>query len=85
MSTHTFTVVIETKADGDHFDQLFAEYMTLPEGPFVEDYGPDAWGGYDGEYVTAVVVYKTIGPLSAGAYGKHLASYKADHDREEEE
>lgn len=39
-----------------HFTKLFAEYLTLPESAFLEDYGPRAWGGYDGPKVAAVEV-----------------------------
>lgn len=36
------------------FVKLFDEYLRNDEGAFQADYGPDAWGGYDGPTVTAV-------------------------------
>lgn len=35
---------------------LVAEYLTNPEGSFITDYGPEAWGGYDGPKVSRVRV-----------------------------
>ena len=47
----------QSQEDADaEFLTLFREYLTLPEGPFQEDYGPSAWGGYDGPFVTGVTV-----------------------------
>jgi hypothetical protein len=34
--------------------ELFCEYLTGSENPFKEDYGPGAWGGYEGPFVTDV-------------------------------
>lgn len=31
---------------------LFDQYLTLPEGDFQEAYGPEAWGGWEGPFVT---------------------------------
>lgn len=36
------------------FMVLFRQYLTNKEGAFQADYGPEAWGGYDGPTVTAV-------------------------------
>jgi hypothetical protein len=41
------------------FLTLFRSYLTNPEGAFQADYGPEAWGGYEGPTVTAVTV---LGP-----------------------
>lgn len=38
------------------FAQLFTEYLTQTDGAFQTDYGPNAWGGYDGPTVTSVIV-----------------------------
>ena len=37
-------------------DGLLTEYLTLPESVFISDYGPHAWGGYDGPFVKSVSV-----------------------------
>lgn len=52
--TYMVTVLIE--GDADRFDDLFREYLTTPEYPFLVDYGPRAWGGWDGPTVAAVAV-----------------------------
>lgn len=36
---------------------LFREYLTQDDSAFLADYGPDAWGGYEGPTVTAVTVH----------------------------
>lgn len=36
------------------FITLFQQYLTNNEGTFQADYGPEAWGGYDGPTVSAV-------------------------------
>ena len=38
------------------FLQLFKEYLQEPEGTFQTDYGQEAWGGYEGPFVTDVTV-----------------------------
>lgn len=35
---------------------LFKEYLTGREAPFRCDYGPGAWGGYEGPFVRSVKV-----------------------------
>lgn len=51
------TVVIETDGDPHEMERLVREYLTSEEGPFWQDYGPKAWGGYDGPRLLSVVVY----------------------------
>lgn len=61
----TFTVTIETDGDADELAALFGEYLTLggdgdtEASAFISDYGPGAWGGYDGPFVRTVVVERT--------------------------
>lgn len=38
------------------FAHYLSEYLTEPSAPFITDYGPDAWGGYDGPKVVRVEV-----------------------------
>lgn len=40
----------------NQFYGLFSQYLTSKEDPFRTDYGPDAWGGYDGPFVKDVAV-----------------------------
>lgn len=42
----------------DKFAVLFREYLTEPGAPFLTDYGAEAWGGYDGPYVSSVDVQR---------------------------
>lgn len=47
----------QSKAEAkEKFLKLFREYLTYPDNPFQTDYGPEAWGGYEGPTVTAVKV-----------------------------
>lgn len=39
-------------------DDLVA-YVTSREGPLRDDYGPEAWGGYDGAFVTGAKVVRS--------------------------
>lgn len=59
VAKHRRTFVVTVEHDGssdDAFDALFAEYLTTPDYPFLGDYGPEAWGGYDGPLVHGVQV-----------------------------
>lgn len=47
----------QTQKDAEaEFVALFSDYLTNKEGTFQTDYGPDAWGGYEGPTVTHVSV-----------------------------
>jgi len=62
----TFTVELEIDtAEPGMFPEVFAEYLTEPSNPFLTDYGPDAWGGYEGPKVVGTPVVKLAG-MSAG-------------------
>lgn len=41
------------------FTRLFRDYLTQLDSQFRIDYGPEAWGGYEGPTVTDITV---IGP-----------------------
>lgn len=45
------------------FVSLFRDYLTLKDSAFQKDYGPKAWGGYEGPTVAAVSVH---GPEETG-------------------
>lgn len=51
------------------FIKLFREYLTNEEGAFQCDYGPDAWGGYDGPTVTSVAVRDPEEPAGSSLSG----------------
>lgn len=51
-----FVVEIEIDQEDEGFEAAFVEYMTNDESAFLEDYGPDAWGGYDVPKVIGVQV-----------------------------
>jgi hypothetical protein len=55
---YTVEVVIEVADDQRpvDFDDLFAEYLTTDSYPFLTDYGPHSWGGFEGPLVHAVNV-----------------------------
>lgn len=47
----------QTQEDAEaEFVSLFRDYLANKEGTFQADYGPDAWGGYEGPTVTHVSV-----------------------------
>ena len=53
----TFVVTIDHSGETiDAFDELFAQYLTNDEYPFLSDYCHRAWGGYDDPIVRGVVV-----------------------------
>ena len=57
--TYMVTVEVRPGEDGapvEAFDRCFAQYLTATDGPFMEDYGVDAWGGYDGPRVVSANV-----------------------------
>jgi hypothetical protein len=61
----TFTVTLDVQGDDpDRMNALFSEYLTLGEGPFAADYGPQAWGGWEGPFVTGVTVTDATGKVT---------------------
>lgn len=59
MVTHrrTFVVTVEhDDLDEDGFDELFGQYLTEQEHPFLHDYSQPSWGGYKGPFVRSVSV-----------------------------
>ena len=54
-----FKVTVEVEVDGDtrKMQWQLAEYLAGGEGcTFFDDYGYEAWGGYDGPYAVSVTV-----------------------------
>lgn len=53
-----FTMTIKVQVDGDEerMRQLLKEYLTSKEAPLWQDYGPNAWGGWDGPTLIDVEV-----------------------------
>lgn len=51
-----FVVEIEIDQKDEGFETNFVEYLTGEDHPFIGDYGPEAWGGYDGPKVIGVQV-----------------------------
>lgn len=61
MSTKiTFTVTLTVDGETDEMEELFGQYLTLPDYPFAEDYGA-GWGGYEGPFVRNVLVKSEFG------------------------
>lgn len=56
MSEVTLTVKLTVDGDPERMAALLTDYLTNPENPFLTDYGVDAWGGWEGPFVTEVVV-----------------------------
>ena len=53
----SFSVTLTLDRDNQPDDDMaltFAQYLTDVNGSFADDYGPGAWGGYDGPFVTHV-------------------------------
>jgi hypothetical protein len=47
----------QTQVEADaEMERLVSAYLTNAEYPFLADYGPDAWGGWDGPFALAVRV-----------------------------
>jgi hypothetical protein len=56
-----FSLTVETDGDAEHLRDVILEYLTLPEHPFLSDYGrPYSWGGYDGPFIRKVRVQSGI-------------------------
>lgn len=66
MTRRVFLVEIEhTGLTDAAFDELFAQYLTLPEHPFLSDYGPRSdLSGWTGPFVTGVAVVGPAGRLA---------------------
>lgn len=58
MNELTFTVKITVDGDPDEMFKLVSQYLTLTDYPFLVDYGPDAWGGYEGPRIRNISVHK---------------------------
>lgn len=64
----TFRVTVEIEADGDcdAMKQTLAQYLAGGDDcNFFDDYGYDAWGGYEGPFVVAVKVLDENGSTLA--------------------
>jgi hypothetical protein len=48
------------------FVKIFREYLTQDDSAFLADYGPNAWGGYEGPTVAAVIVRGPGEPATTG-------------------
>lgn len=58
---YTFTVEIEVDADPQgQWPGIFTDYLTEPDYPFLGDYGPDAWGGYEGPKIVGTPVVRLV-------------------------
>jgi len=69
MNELTFTVKITVDGDPDEMFKLVSQYLTLTDYPFLVDYGPDAWGGYEGPRIRnglKLVTKKRSSPLKNG-------------------
>lgn len=53
----------ETDQDADWLVSAVAEYLTRPDCDLAEVYGPQAFGGYEGAYISAI----TAGQGAQGA------------------
>jgi hypothetical protein len=65
-----FTVTVEVEVDGDPKEMQIQLAQYLAGGPdcnFFDDYGYEAWGGYDGPFVLAVKVVDEGGVTLASA------------------
>ena len=54
--TALVTIQLTPGAEGTEFASEFVYYLTEKESPFWGDYGPDAWGGYEGPTLNTVRV-----------------------------
>lgn len=60
----------------EEFVVLFREYLTLKDSAFQADYGPKAWGGYEGQTVAAVTVHGPGEPTPMAALSDRPAPPK---------
>jgi hypothetical protein len=51
-----FIVTIDVDRDAEKFAHTFEQYISDERFPFRDDFGPGAWGGYEGPFVTDVTV-----------------------------
>ena len=56
-TTIRLLVELDVSGDGDEMARIVTQYLTLADNPFISDYGPEAWGGYDGPFVHRVAVF----------------------------
>ncbi|MFM1966788.1 MAG: hypothetical protein RL134_2513 [Actinomycetota bacterium] len=60
-TTRTYLVTVELAGDDPaRFDREITNYLASGDGPFAEDFGPDAWGGYDGPRAMSVSVSVSV-------------------------
>ena len=45
--------------NAEWLQRTIEEYLTNPEYPLLDDYSNDAWGGYDGAYITAARIIES--------------------------
>lgn len=58
---YTFEVKVKVDVDADaKFPASFSGYLTDAPGPFMDDYGPDAWGGYEGPKVVGTPEVRNV-------------------------
>lgn len=58
----TFTVADDHDDNAVHtLAGCLVDYLTDSEYPLAEDYGPEAWGGYDGAIIVAASATATAG------------------------
>lgn len=81
----TLTVAFSVEGDVDLMVRQLVEYLTSDEGVLHEDYGPGAWGGYDGPYITAVTVARDGTTLQSADWGQREDDEDDDEQDEEEE
>jgi hypothetical protein len=63
------TVTLKVRVAGGfphEMAQLLAEYFTDPSGDLNDAYGPEASGGYDGPYITAIRANARVDGRDAG-------------------
>lgn len=51
-------MILNINVDGneDEMFDLLKDYVTSEEAPLMFDYGPDAWGGWEGPFITNIEV-----------------------------
>ena len=56
MTRRTYVITFDLTGDEVAFDRHLKHYLTDEDGSFMQDFGPEAWGGYEGPFVTGATV-----------------------------
>lgn len=59
MAEFTLLLTISTHDDPEALASIVMDYLTGEDAPLWQDYGPNAWGGYDGPKIDKIEVRRS--------------------------